>query len=736
MKWTRFSLLVVALVAFQSAFASPTLLVTDEALKTFAESKQTPTLFDKAYQQALARVNRSMAEGIIVPIPKDAGGGYSHERHKENYKIMHDAGILYQIEGEKRYAEHVAKMLDTYADLYPSLPLHPERKNQNTKSDGIGAGKLFWQGLNESVWLVYTIQGYAAIVDTLNESQKNKIETQLLRPVADFLSLESQDTFRRIHNHATWSAAGVGMTGYAIGDQALVDRAILGLDGDRKTGFLAQMEQLFSPDGYYTEGPYYQRYALMPFVVFAQAINNNEPKRRIFEFRDGILPKAIDATIQLSYRGKFFPINDAIREKGLNTIELVYGLSVAYGLTKSPELLSIAELQGTTVLTGEGYALAKAVDEGKAEPFNFRTILFRDGEKGDQGALAVMRMGDTPDAQTLVVKNTSQGFGHGHFDKLSYQLYDGGHEIITDYGAARFLNVPSKYGGRYLPENKTWAKQTVAHNTLVVNETSQFKAKWREAQKHWPSIDYFSASENANIVSATMENAYPGVVFDRTLIQLNVDGAAAPIVLDIINGHSEKPAQFDLPLYFDGQLVELSGDLNMNTTQVGALGQKDGYKHLWVDGQGNLGDSLAKYTWLKSGRFYTNHMNAPKGSDVVLVRTGANDPNFNLRNQQGFIFRAPEEITQATFVSVLEPHGIYDPAAEFTADSASQITAVEHEKSGDYDLIRIEFKQGQHTVVALSNDPNNNTKHQARFQGETYQWRGFYKVFSVKDTKQ
>jgi hypothetical protein len=731
MRWSIFSFLFAGLIVTQVVTAQPTLLVTEEALKTFAESKATPKLFDKAYQKAVARVERSMAEGIIVPTPKDAGGGYTHERHKENYKVMHDAGILYQIDGDAKYAKHVYQMLDAYADVYPTLPLHPERKNQNTKSDGIGAGKLFWQGLNEAVWLVYTIQGYAAIVDTLDEKAKNKIETRLLRPVADFLSLESQDTFRRIHNHATWSAAGVGMTGYAIGDQKLVDRAILGLDGDRKTGFLAQMEQLFSPDGYYTEGPYYQRYALMPFVVFAQAIDNNEPERKIFEFRDGILPKAIDATIQLSYRGKFFPINDAIREKGLNTIELVYGLSIAYGLTKSPELLSIAEIQGTTVLTGEGYALAQAVDEGKAEPFNFKTVLFRDGENGDQGALAVMRMGDTPDAQTLVVKNTSQGFGHGHFDKLSYQLYDGGNEIVTDYGAARFLNVPSKYGGRYLPENRTWAKQTVAHNTLVVNETSQFKADWREAQKYWPTIDYFSASDDVNVVSATMENAYPGVVFNRTLMQLRTEGTAAPVIVDIVNGHSETPAQFDLPLYFDGQLVELSGNLSMNTTQVSALGDKDGYKHLWVDGQGELGEETAKYTWLKSGRFYTNHMNAPKDASVALVRTGANDPNFNLRNQQGFIFRAPADMNEVTFVSVIEPHGIYDPAAEFTADSASQITSVLHEKHGEYDLVSIVFKHGQQTVIAISNNANKDTKHEVRFLGKKYQWSGYYQVFSA-----
>src|SRR3546814_1503639 len=73
----------------------------------------------------------------------------------------------------------------------------------------------------------------------------------------------------------------------------LVDKALLGLDKSGKAGFLRQLDLLFSPDGYYAEGPYYQRYALQPFVVFAAAIAANDPERKIFEYRDGIVLKAI-----------------------------------------------------------------------------------------------------------------------------------------------------------------------------------------------------------------------------------------------------------------------------------------------------------------------------------------------------------------------------------------------------------------------------------------------------------
>ncbi|RME67309.1 MAG: alginate lyase, partial [Alphaproteobacteria bacterium] len=422
----------------------PSLILTAEAVRDIKAARTSYPFFETAFDEAVGRVERSLREGVVVPMPKDPGGGYTHERHKENSKVIHDAGLLYQLTGKQAYLDHARTLLLAYADMYPDLPLHPARKAQSP-------GKLFWQILNESVWLVYAVQGYDAIAEGLGDADRTRIENDLLRPMADFLSLGSPETFRKIHNHATWAAAAVGMTGYALRDQSLVDRALQGLDGDGSSGFLAQLERLFSPDGYYTEGPYYQRYALMPFILFAQSIEHNDPQQKIFAYRDGILLKAIDATIQQSYAGKFFPINDAIKEKGLDTPELVYAVATAYGLTHRKDLLSIAKYQGKTILSGDGLAVARAMANGVEGDFAFRSLLLRDGPHGDRGALAIMRMGAGALAQTVIAKNTSHGFGHGHFDKLAIAVFDHGREILADYGAARFLNVPTKDGGRYLP---------------------------------------------------------------------------------------------------------------------------------------------------------------------------------------------------------------------------------------------------------------------------------------------
>jgi hypothetical protein len=247
--------------------------------------------------------------------------------------------------------------------------------------------------VNDSVRLVYSVQGYDAIRDTLSAADRKTIDDNVFRRAAAFLSTGSPEMFDRIHNHVTWACAGVGMTGYVLRDRALVDMALKGRDGSSKSGFLRQVDELFSPDGYYTEGPYYQRYALLPLVLLAQAIDANDPAQGIFQRRDGVLLKAIRTTIQLTYGGYFFPLNDAMPDKSLATDELYQAVAIGYPATKDPSFLSIAEEQARTTLTSGGLAVARDLAAGKAQPFPFGSALFRDGRQGDQGTIAVMRSG-------------------------------------------------------------------------------------------------------------------------------------------------------------------------------------------------------------------------------------------------------------------------------------------------------------------------------------------------------
>jgi oligo-alginate lyase len=676
----------VAALVLSACFGSSALQsVAEPVVKATDAMSSAEARYDRMMLSIGATVLAQAEQGIDVPFPIDAGGGYTHEQHKQNAKTIYEAGLLYVYTGDVRYRDVARDVLLDYAALYPTLGIHPKKGNQS-------AGKLFWQGLNESVWLVYSIQGYAQIRDALSPEDRKTIEDGVLNPMADFLSFGSPETFDRIHNHGTWAAAAVGMTGYVLDQPDRVSAALMGLDLSGTGGFLAQLDQLFSPDGYYAEGPYYQRYALMPFVLFAQAIAENEPERKIFEYRDGILLKAIRSTIELSYGGYFFPINDAIREKGINTVELMYGLAIAYDLTGDPDFAAAAALQKGVVPTPEGLKLLRAIEAGIDRPFPFRTQLLRDGQDGTRGGLAILRSGPELDAATVLLKATTQGLGHGHFDKLGFVYYDAGTEVIADYGSARFLNVEPKYGGRYLPENESWAKQSVAHNVLVVDETSHFNGDWQEGQKFAPNLLAFGTMNGVAVSYAEIDTAYDGVMYRRLVAIVRRPGNRTAIV-DIVEATSDEPHDFDLPVHFKGQFIDSSLAFTHSVDLLRPLGTKNGYQHLWNKGETGPTEDLEFLSWLIGEDFYTLSFAVDTSTRVVFVELGANDPDLNLRREQAFILRT--QGTSTRFVSVYERHGRYDSDNEVTVysgPSVSQITRTEDAETG---RVKISFQDGQ-----------------------------------------
>ncbi|MCU4674020.1 heparinase II/III family protein [Catenovulum sp. 2E275] len=657
-----------------------------------------PGRFQTAFLNRQATVDKALEQPINVPFPKDAGGGYTHEVHKNNYRLMYEAGILFQITQQAKYAEFVKNILFEYAKLYPKLDLHPEVKSNNP-------GKLFWQGLNEAVWLVHTIQAYDYVYEFLSVDDRQIIEQGVLEPVALFLSEQSPQTFDKIHNHGTWATCAVGMTGYVLNKPDWVEKALYGLDKSGTGGFMRQLDELFSPNGYYNEGPYYQRYALMPFVTFAKAIQNNQPERQIFEYRDQILLKAINTTAQLSYNGLFFPINDAIKSKGIDTIELVHGIAIAYGISGDTGLLDIAKQQDKVILTGDGLKVASALDKELQTDYQFVTQAFGDGADGTEGAFVVLRSDSRNTASVATIKATSQGLGHGHFDKLGLSFYDKGAEILTDYGAARFLNVVAKFGGRYLPENDSYAQQTIAHNTLVVDQSSHFNGNTKVGNQHHPKVNLFANTENVKLVSASIDTAYSGIKLARTIALVTVADENIDWVVDLFKVTSLKQHQFDLAYHYDGDFIESNFKYKPNTEQLKPLGDNNGYQHLWLTakGQPELNQPISQLTWLnQNGRFYTLSTVNHKNLEFLFTQTGANDPNFNLREDKAFIFRVNGQSAHQ-FVSILEAHGEYNPSKEFTLNSKSSIQSIRYEQQNNINLIYVKREDMSEFVIAYQN---------------------------------
>lgn len=677
-------------------------------------------LLKSSFEKAKKIADQAINNGIEVPIPKDPGGGYTHEKHKQNYIEMYNAGVLYQLTKEAKYAKFVRDILKEYAQLYPTLGIHPMQKNQ-------APGKLFWQGLNESVWLVYTIQAYDCIYEFLSANERENIEENLFRKVIHFFTEEDKYSFDRVHNHGTWAVAGVGMTGIVLQDSTLVQKALYSTKLDGSGGFLKQIDELFSPDGYYAEGPYYQRYALMPFVIFAQALENNLPELKIFEYKNGVLPKAVTSILQLTNAdGAFYPINDAIKEKSWLTPELVFGIDIVYYIKKDKTLLDVAKAHREVMLSAEGLEVAKAISDGEAKKFKRKSILIKDGANGDKGGLAVLRLGKADKQTSLLFKYASQGMGHGHFDRLGVVLYDKGEEVIADYGAARFLNVVNKQGGRYLPENKTWARQTVAHNTLVVNEQSDFNGNLKKAEANSPELVFADIQNRAlQLVSAIDSSCYEGILLNRTVALLEVENRR--YVIDLFNVKNENSAQYDLPVHFDGQILATNFDYN-RMQKYETLGVANGYQHLVVDAKATNLPETATITWMKDKGFYTLATLANAETELFVTRLGANDPNYNLRNEMGLMLRFPNSGNKK-ILTVYEIHGSYNPVSEavlFSEGSVEKLQLVE-----GYDekvAIILQLKNKKTIQLMLDLKFANSDENRMMLNGKSVSWKGNYKL--------
>ena len=100
---TRFKIAAVAaitlLTSLEAHAAHPNLVITTDDVKQMRQaiSSNGSTKFATAFESLKTQVDEQIAKPITVPVPKDGGGGYTHERHKKNYQLMYNAGIIYQL---------------------------------------------------------------------------------------------------------------------------------------------------------------------------------------------------------------------------------------------------------------------------------------------------------------------------------------------------------------------------------------------------------------------------------------------------------------------------------------------------------------------------------------------------------------------------------------------------------------------------------------------------------------
>ncbi|PMM03121.1 heparinase II/III domain-containing protein [Vibrio breoganii] len=685
----------------------PLLLNFEEAAELRKELGK-DSLLGKALARDIKQTDAYMAEvGIEVP-GHGEGGGYEHNRHKQNYIHIDLAGRLFLITEETKYRDYIADMLTAYAKVYPTL-------ESNVSKDTNPPGKIFHQTLNENMWMLYASCAYSCIFHTLSDEQKALIENDLFKQMIDLFVVTYGHDFDIVHNHGLWAVAAVGICGYAINDQESVDKALYGLKMDKVSGgFLAQLDQLFSPDGYYMEGPYYHRFSLRPIYLFAESIERRQPEIGIYEFNDSVIKTTSYAVFKTAFPDGSLPAcNDSSKTISINDEGVVMATSVCFQRYEQAEtLLAMANHQQNVWVHTSGLTLSNAVEAAdEIKPFNWGSLYITDGPQGEKGGLGILRHRDAQDDDTMALIWFGQhgsdhqyhsALDHGHYDGLHLSVFNRGIEVLHDYGYGRWVNVEPKFGGRYIPENKSYCKQTVAHNTVTVDQKTQNNFNTALAESKFGEKHFFNI-ENDKLqgMSGRISGYYEGIDMQRSIILADLEEFEKPLVIDVYRIQSEEEHQYDLPVHYTGQIIRTDFEYQTQST-LKPVGESDGYQHLWNLGSGKVeGSSLV--SWLVNNSYYSLVTSAQAAdSEVIFARLGANDHDFNLRSEPAMIMRQSGK--DHVFASVLETHGYFNEEFEQSVNARGLVESVNVvADTADGTVVRIQTTTGNTYHFGISN---------------------------------
>jgi hypothetical protein len=417
-------------------------------------------------------VDNEVLHGDASRPDRDYDGCVISGMHSRLARAMLDLGIAYQITGDKRYAVKAREILMAYADRYLSYPLHTIRGEEK-----IGGGRVGPQTLDESTWIIPFCQGADLVWNELSEDDKIAVVQKLFLPAAKEVILPHRIG---VHNIQCWKNSAVGLVGFLIGDEELINKAIH--DPDR--GYWTQMRKGVLPDGTWWEGAWgYHFYTLSALWSLTEAARNCGIDLYGEEFKS-----MFDAPLRFAMPNLHLPAFNDSGEVNLSGRASIYEL--AFARYRDPHYVSLI----STSDRQDDFALRFGVGQLPSEvPIQWESVNY------SNSGYAILARGEDERATWLCMKYGPHGGGHGHPDKLNFVLYSGGHIIAPDPGTARY-GVPIQRG---------WYRTTLAHNTLLVDETSQKPAQGKcLAFGSEGSVDYVVAEagdiyENVRFVRST-----------------------------------------------------------------------------------------------------------------------------------------------------------------------------------------------------------------------------------------
>ena len=402
----------------------------------------------------------------------------------------------YLLTGERVYAHKAAVLLDRTADVYPDMNLGPYCEQGLYNSDGSSkkgriVGAIWENGLSGAFSTAYdaTYEGMAgddALVSFLSEKarrhglrDKSSVDA-IRRNIEDGLLREF---IKSCHDRRMRGNEGMVQTAMTVAAVVLdhPEETPAALDwvfapGEREQGgghVAAVFNGKVDRDGVGDEAaPSYNFGWLRNFERCAEVLARYPKYTKHDFYRD--FPRfrqMYRVPYLITALDRYTPhIGDASKtgDPGLISVNLPSALK-AFRLFRDPFYAQLAyKLNGNRV---EGLRTWVFDEDPEAIQGEIAEVIQRHGELKLGSAhlngygLAMFRsgVGDNRRAAWLYYGRT---WGHGHWDRLNYGFYYRGMDILPDLDPPEYAN--SKWPGR-----AGWTKNTISHNTVVVDRKAQ-----------------------------------------------------------------------------------------------------------------------------------------------------------------------------------------------------------------------------------------------------------------------
>jgi len=447
-----------------------------------------------------------------------------------------DAAILFAINWETDLAVYAKKILMFYSQHYDTYLFHDKMGGQS-----ISGGKVQCQTLSESTWIIPLAQAFHILKEhhILSQEEQDFIRDKLFLPVVEVIqgNPKGKSNWQSHHNAAKAAIAA------AVTDQILFEEAIY----DVNNGFMFQMENSLGDDGFWFEGSWgYHFYALEAHVnTVLAALSFSLPLYENKRFRS-----MFSAPVKCMYPKCILPaVHDSQEVSLFKYVQLYEFSNTFWGFGK--EIIGTVERDTLFSLL-----FWSEVNENDAEDNTASLYLIHDLKTA---GMLFIKGNDKKNGmnQEIVLDYGEHGGAHGHYDKLNLLYYAKGYNWLTDAGTVPYGN----------PLYKTWFKETIAHNTLVVDGTSQ-----KATEGMLIKIDELA---EAIRIQAEVQEAYPGVVMKREVI------LTGQVLIDICRITSDEEKDVDWVIHTPGlPIFDESRIVKYTEAPSAVLGDKDGYQHL------------------------------------------------------------------------------------------------------------------------------------------------------------